>query len=230
MSEWWTYRPSDFLMFSPRIYWRLFASLNEAWWPAQLLLVGAPALWLLRLRAVGARMSDIALRAAVVFVALCWLLTTTVFLQQRFAPINWVASSYVVGFIVQSIVLAALAAVGGLNSQVLELRRRVGLLLAVIALLAYPLLAIAAGRPWQQAEVFGLAPDPTVIGTMAFLLLVQPTHRAARWITRLLWAICLLWCAVAAATLATMGSHQAWVVLAATLLAVAAARLKPAAR
>ena len=35
MSEWWSYRPADFLMFSPRIYWRLFASINEAFWPAQ---------------------------------------------------------------------------------------------------------------------------------------------------------------------------------------------------
>ena len=24
MSEWWTYRPSDFLLFSARTYWRLF--------------------------------------------------------------------------------------------------------------------------------------------------------------------------------------------------------------
>ena len=24
MSEWWTYRPEDFLLFSPRVYWRMF--------------------------------------------------------------------------------------------------------------------------------------------------------------------------------------------------------------
>lgn len=217
-------------MFSPRIYWRLFASLNDAWWPAQLLLVAAPTLWLLRVRTVGARLSDASLRVALAFLALCWLLTATTFLQQRFAPINWAASGYAMAFIGQSLTLAVLAAVGGLRADVPALRRHIGLLLGSSALLAYPLLAIASGRPWQQAEVFGLAPDPTVIGTLACLLLIHPTHRAARWISRLLWCICLLWLAVSVATLATMGAHQAWVVLAATLLAVAAARLKPAAR
>ena len=44
MSEWWTYRPSDFLMFAPRTYWRLFELHNEAWWPAQPLLVLALSL------------------------------------------------------------------------------------------------------------------------------------------------------------------------------------------
>jgi hypothetical protein len=29
MSEWWTYRPEDFLLFSPRVYWRMFELQNE---------------------------------------------------------------------------------------------------------------------------------------------------------------------------------------------------------
>ena len=37
MSEWWTYRPSDFLMFAPDTYWRLFELHNAAWWPLGLL-------------------------------------------------------------------------------------------------------------------------------------------------------------------------------------------------
>ena len=39
MSEWWTYRPADFLMFAPRTYWRLFELHNAAWWPAPPLLL-----------------------------------------------------------------------------------------------------------------------------------------------------------------------------------------------
>ena len=35
MTEWWTYRPSDFLLFSPRTYHRLFELYNEWLWPAQ---------------------------------------------------------------------------------------------------------------------------------------------------------------------------------------------------
>jgi len=42
MQEWWSYRPGDFLLFSPRTYWRLFQLANEALWPLQIpvLLIG----------------------------------------------------------------------------------------------------------------------------------------------------------------------------------------------
>ena len=33
MSEWWTYSLSDFLLFSPRTYYRLFELYNLAVWP-----------------------------------------------------------------------------------------------------------------------------------------------------------------------------------------------------
>src|SRR5215467_6334248 len=35
MSEWWTYRLSNFLLFSPRTYYRLLELYNAAIWPAQ---------------------------------------------------------------------------------------------------------------------------------------------------------------------------------------------------
>ena len=46
MAEWWTYRPEDFLLFSPRVYWRLFELHNAAVWPVQVpaLLLGAAIL------------------------------------------------------------------------------------------------------------------------------------------------------------------------------------------
>jgi hypothetical protein len=36
MSEWWTYRPSDFLLFAPRTYYRLFELYNSEIWPLQI--------------------------------------------------------------------------------------------------------------------------------------------------------------------------------------------------
>ena len=33
MSEWWSYRAEDFLLFSPRVYWRTFELHNAALWP-----------------------------------------------------------------------------------------------------------------------------------------------------------------------------------------------------
>jgi hypothetical protein len=40
MSEWWTYRPEDFLLFSPRVYFRMFEAHNAAVWPLQYLMLG----------------------------------------------------------------------------------------------------------------------------------------------------------------------------------------------
>ena len=41
MSEWWTYRLSDLLMFSPRTYHRLFELMNAEIWPMQVVTIAA---------------------------------------------------------------------------------------------------------------------------------------------------------------------------------------------
>ena len=32
MSEWWDYGLADLLLFSPRVYYRLFETMNSTWW------------------------------------------------------------------------------------------------------------------------------------------------------------------------------------------------------
>jgi hypothetical protein len=241
MSEWWTYRPSDLLMFSPRIYWRLFESLNEAWWPAQVVLVGAGLAWIgwqVRLRRVAGGLGaagshrmegapgDAAARVAAVVLAACWLLVAGAFMVARFAPINWPATAFALVFVLQALGLLAPAADRGLRAEARAARRHAGLALGLWALLGHPLLAAADARPWQQAEVFGLAPDPTAIGTLAFLLALDSTGARRRRVLRVLWIVPLAWCAVSAATLGVMGSPQAWVMLVAALVALAAAQAR----
>ena len=60
------------------------------------------------------------------------------------------------------------------------------------------------------------------MGTLGWLLLLAGTRAASRWLLRCLWALPLLWCAISAATLWTMGSAQAAVLLAGMVLALAA--------
>ena len=36
-----SYRVSDFLLFSDRVYWRMFETYNQALWPAQAVTLGA---------------------------------------------------------------------------------------------------------------------------------------------------------------------------------------------
>ena len=205
MSEWWTYRPSDFLMFSPRIYWRLFTSINEAFWPAQPALITLGLAWLVRARALRLAAGALAITSAVVAWAFLW---------QRFTPINWPAQYFALAFALQAVVLSTLAVGGGLRASDVARRRRVGIALIAWALLGHPLLAPAFGRPWSQAEVFGLAPDPTAIATLGWLLVVE-AGGAARIGLRTTGLLAALWLAAAAAMLAVMGSWQALVPLAA---------------
>jgi hypothetical protein len=87
------------------------------------------------------------------------------------------------------------------------------------ALAAHPLLAVVSGRPWPQAEVFGLAPDPTAIATLGWLLWTDRASRGTRLLTGAARAVAIAWCAISGATLLTMGAAQACVPLSAALVA-----------
>ena len=43
----------------------------------------------------------------------------------------------------------------------------------LFALVVQPLIGPLMGRSWQQVEIFGIAPDPTVIATLGILLLAS---------------------------------------------------------
>lgn len=98
MSEWWTYRLSDFLMFSPRTYWRLVELYNHDVWPAQLagLAVGFAALWLAASRRAGAG------RVLAALLAVAWLWVGWAFHWQRYATINWAAQYFAVAYAIQA--------------------------------------------------------------------------------------------------------------------------------
>ncbi|MDP3761902.1 MAG: DUF6064 family protein [Ramlibacter sp.] len=175
MSEWWTYRLSDFLMFSPATYWRLLERYNREVWPLHLLAIaaGAMLLWWVAVRARAAGQLAAAVLAAV------WLWVGWAFHWQRYAPINWAAEYFAMAFALQAVLLFAVAATAkvGDTPPAGPLVRAGGLALAAIGVFAYPFLAFAAGRPWSQAEVFGLMPDPTALATLGFLLATRLPRR-----------------------------------------------------
>jgi hypothetical protein len=226
-SEWWTYHPSNFLMFSPRNYWRLFESINATYGPAAWTLVALSLLWLvLRMRRVGreGRSSSSAFATRLPFgvLAAIWGFVAWAFLLERYATINWPARYFAAAFALQAALLGLLAASNGLCASTgIRARSIAGLGLALWALLGHPWLAVAFGRPWRQAELFGLAPDPTAIATLALLLLVEaPAAGPARRLLRLAMLVPIAWCAISAATLATLGSAQAWILVAAACVAL----------
>jgi hypothetical protein len=217
MSEWWTYRPADFLMFSPRVYLRLFEAVNEAWWPLHLLLLpaGLLALWAL---ARGRAPLALALGCGA-----AWWLCSLVFVQARYEPINWAAGYLVPLLWLLAVLLPVLAWRTRRQAAVGGAARRAAWVLAAWALLLHPLLAPLAGRGWAQAEVVGLAPDPTAIATLALLLVLPPQPgRAGRAAALLAWGLVLVWCGFNAFMLAAMESAQGGLLLAAAVLALGA--------
>lgn len=216
MSEWWTYRLSDLLLFSPRTYYRLFELYNAEVWPLQF---AALALGM-TLVALSVRREAWAARAMCVGLAACWLWVAWAFHWQRFASINWAASWYAGVFAIQAALLLGCAALERPSSARPAPRRLefIGWGLLLSALAGQPWLGVLLGRPGSQAEVFGLAPDPTALATLGLLLLAP--RRSHAW---LLWPVPVLWCWVSGATLWAMHAPEAWLPPALATLAVVAA-------
>jgi len=215
VSEWWTYTLHDFLLFSPRTYYRLFELYNREIWPAQVLTSGAGVAVLLALRRGGARAG----RVIAAVLAGCWLWVAWAFHFQRYATINWAATYFAAAFAIEALALAWTGVVRGRLAfgAVDRAVRRAGIGVLLLGLVVQPLIGPLAGRHWAQAELFGLAPDPTAVATLGVLLLASDRVRWA------LLAVPLLWCAVTGATLWAMGAPDAAVAPLAALLVLAAA-------
>jgi len=210
MSEWWTYSLSDFLLFSPRTYYRLFELYNAAIWPAQVLALALGLAILALLRRAGVSRG----RLIAAILAGCWLWVAIAFHLARYATINWAAVYFAGAFALEAALLIWTGVVRGRlvfgpNSAP---ARRIGLSLFVFALALEPLVGPLLGRSLRQAEIFGVAPDPTALATLALLsLAIGPV----RWELIVLPAI---WCAISGATLAAMRSADAWILPAAAAL------------
>ena len=219
MPEWWTYRLSDLLLFSPRTYYRMFELYHDATWPIHIIVLASGGLIVVLAR----RDDEWAHRTIAGVLAAWWLWVGIAFHLNRYATINWSAKYFAGLFVIQAILLVWYGSVRaglrlGLSRSVND---RVAAGLLVVAVL-YPVLSRLAGREWNQVEVLGLTPDPTAIGTLALLALSVPKA------PRPLLVIPVIWCVIGAATLWALGSPETWVVilsgLAGLMLAVSKAR------
>lgn len=212
MTEWWSYSLRDLLLFSPRTYYRLFELYNIELWPLQLffLALGVAVLLLWR------RRGDMAGRVLAAILALCWLWVAWAYHSQRYANINWAASYFALAFALEALLLLWLGVVRDRLSIAPGggVRQRIGLVLFVFALLCFPLIGPLLGRSWPQAEIFGMAPDPTALATLGILLLcgVRPLW----W----LFPIPLAWCLISGATLWAMESPDFMIAPLVALLAL----------
>ena len=173
MSEWWTYRIQDFLLFSRETYVRLFERYHRDIWPLQLLAIAA-GIGILVL--MGKQRGG---RGIAAILAIAWVWVAWAFHLQRYATINWAATYFAAAFAVEAVLLVGI----GLRPPF----RRFGLVLFSLALAVPPLL--------PRHEVFGITPDPTALATIAIILCATGRLRYV------LLVIPLLWCAISGATL-----------------------------
>ncbi len=214
MSEWWSYRLSDLLMFSPETYYRLFELYNAEIWPAQIATLAAGgAIFVLMVSRIPWSGRGVALLLACV-----WTFVAYFYFYERYATINLAAPYYALAFAAQAVLLLVVgSAAGKLTFQKRDgWVRRAGLALFLFELGVQPLIGPLLGRSWAAIELFGIAPDPTALATLGVLL-------AADRMRYELMIIPLAWCAVTGATLWTMQSPDAFILPAAGLLALSLA-------
>lgn len=172
MGAWWTYRPSDFLMFSAASHERLLERFVRDTWPLALVMlaVGAALLW-----ALACRPQAVA-RAGTLVLSALWLWVAWGFVAGRLGEIQIGADLLAAALAVEATVLVAVALARGVAPA---RPPPAGLALAAAGLLLGPLLAMHGGRAWWQAEFFGMTPAPTALFTLGWLWATGLRH--ARW-------------------------------------------------
>ncbi|WP_340115684.1 DUF6064 family protein [Pelagibius sp. 7325] len=177
--------------FNAEVLASLYAQYNTAIWPAQVLALAAAliAVWLTLSpqpwsgRALGA------------ILALGWLWCGAAFFLRHMASLDFMAQIYGWAFIAEAVLLLwALVWRGGTLHAAGGRLGGLALALAAASLFGLPLVSGLAGPGFAAAGVVGVAPAPTVLLTLAVLLLMPGR---TRW---LLLVIPALWAAVAGVT------------------------------
>lgn len=175
------------LPFDAQQFLAVFAAYNAAVWPAQAV---AYALGLLALAALFTR-HPLKERTVLAVLAAMWAWNGIAYHLSFFTSINAAAFGFAALFVLQAAFFALRAFKPGdtcfhVNGA---WRSIVALCLVAYALLIYELLGLIAGHGLMKGPLFGVAPCPTTIFTIALLLLGK--GRSVKWLAviPLTWAI-----------------------------------------
>ena len=215
MSEWWTYTLSDLILFSSRAYFRLFELYNAAIWPAQIAVFALGVAVLERSRRGGAATG----RWIAAFLAGCWIWVAFAFHAKRYATLNTAAPVFAWIFVLEAALFLWIGVVRGRPAfgRPVTGAEWTGLALYVLALALMPFAAVLSGRGLRAAEIFGLAPDPTAVGTLGLLLMAKSRPRWP------LLIVPIVWCVVTGAVLSVLKTPDFWLAPLAGAIALGAA-------
>ena len=189
------------LPFTRDVFLQSLAHINEAVWPTQLVAAALAAL----LIGLTVKPRRSACRLVAAALASLWLWTGAVYHLTYHSAINWAAPAFALVFFFQGGLLLWSGTIRGRFSVRFapSLSCRAGLAVAIYALAVHPVIAPLAGHGWSQAPLFGAAPAPTALFTLAMLLLIDgrvPLH---------LLAAPLLWLLVESVTAWLLGLPEA---------------------
>lgn len=210
MSEWWTYRLSDFLMYTPLSFERLLEAYNTWLFPAQAvaLAAGVGLVW------VAWRGREREWRAAFILLGVSWFWIAWAFFHARLSTIDLAAPYYAYGFALEgTLLLWAGWKFRQRSNYPSDSRSHLfNTMVILMAVFGLPLLAPVLGGSWKAVALFGVTPDATALATLSMVLM---TSGAQRWLTAI---VPFLWCIISGALLWNLGQpHAAFLPLIALL-------------
>ncbi|MBR0970562.1 MULTISPECIES: DUF6064 family protein [Bradyrhizobium] len=201
------------LPFTEYQFLAIFASYNQAIWPAQVLayLLGGTALVLL---VAPNRWSD---RVIAAILAVMWAWTGVAYHLVFFATINKAAILFGALFVLQA---AALIHAGLVQHRVMfrfrcHLAGWIGLFFVTYSALLYPLIGLITGHSWPELPMFGVTPCPVTIFTFGMLLLTRGTLPAGLLIIPVIWSL------IGGSAAILLRVPQDWLLLASGVMTVA---------
>jgi hypothetical protein len=165
MPDWMTYGLADFLMFSPRVYFRLIERYNQEVWPLQIVFIAGALVVLIP--------AITRINRAIAFPALAvaWAFCAWQFLWMRYAVINWAMSYAAAIYLLQTGLLVLWTRLAGRGPPRSPLHLYGGIGLMLFGLLAYPFLSLLSGRLRPDARPDGDSDAWRGAGTLAEALL-----------------------------------------------------------
>jgi len=187
MEDWLSYSLHDLLIFSEQAYFRLFELSNQALWPFQVpLLISA----LLVMRLTRSR-HEYARHIILLWLSLIWLFVGLWFLSMFYSQINILAKPLSYLFIIESVLLAVSGMMTHRNTMYASANRWkiLAWLLLIYAYFLHPISVLVWERKLTGVELVTVAPDPTAIATIGFLLLLKPKGYALLMIIPGIWIV-----------------------------------------
>lgn len=212
METWLSYSLQDLVLFSTEAFFRLFELNNNALWPLQIfMLVVAVMLFILAQRTDRKSANSLA-----IILALLWCLVGWQFFHKLYAQINLAAIWFALLFSLEALLLLILGL--RLSRRKLFYNRMPhstypGAMLLFYAAAIHPLAGLMFDRNWQGLEIFGIAPDPTALGTLGILLMMPGVK------PRILAVIPFTWCLISGLTYLAMDMPLGLITPAIALLA-----------